>query len=77
MGGDCHQKNKERGAWFEIKCLKENIISKEAKGETDTFGRVLLKSWSHYPGYESAKEALAECDRAVAGRRGKSKISGF
>jgi len=77
MGGDCHRKGYERGAWYEILCLKNNIISKESKGETDTFGRVLLKSWSHYPGFERAKQALAECDRAVAGRHGKSKSRGF
>ncbi len=57
MGGEiCYQKGKERGPWFEIKCVRETIMSKEAKGEDATFERNLLKAWSEYKGYESARE---------------------
>lgn len=56
MGGEiCHQKGRERGPWFEIKCTKEVIRNKEARGEDASFERALLKSWSKYPGWEDAK----------------------
>jgi len=62
MGGEiCFRKGYERGPYFEIKCIKEDIITKEAKGEDASFQRSLLKSWAKYPGYEGAKEALAAC----------------
>ena len=60
MGGEvCYQKGKERGPWFEIKCVADTIRAKEAKGQDASFERVLLKSWSRYEGYEGAKEALS------------------
>ena len=50
MGGEvCYQSTRERGPWFEIKCVKE------IKGEDATFERNLLRSWSKYPGWESAE----------------------
>jgi len=56
MGGEvCYQKGKERGPWFEIKCVKEIILSKEIKGEDATFERNLLRSWSEYPGWGNAE----------------------
>ena len=59
MGGEIsHQKGKERGPWFEIQCVREIIISKEAKGEDTSFERKLLKSWGRYKGWESARKAL-------------------
>jgi len=61
MGGSSHQKGKERGPWFEIKCIKDIIISKESKGQDATFERSLLKSWSNYPGYGGAIDALKAC----------------
>jgi len=55
MGGEiCYQKGRERGPWFEIKCVREIIISKEAKGKDVSFERELLKSWSRYEGWEDA-----------------------
>ena len=66
MGGEiCKQAGKERGPWFEIKCVKDNIISKESKGQDAKFGRALLKSWRKYEGWELAKQALNECDNAL------------
>ncbi len=58
MGGNCHQKGKERGYWFEVQCVKNDIISKESRGEDASFERNLLKSWGKYPGWESALEML-------------------
>jgi len=78
MGGEiCKQVGKERGPWFEIKCVKDIIISKEAKGQDAKFERGLLKSWSKYNGYESSKQALQECDRARSRTSGESKSGGF
>jgi len=56
--GTCHQKNKERGTWFQIKCVQDDIVAKEAKGKDATFERELLKSWAKYPGWEN--EELVE-----------------
>jgi len=65
MGGEvCHAKDKERGPWFQIQCIKDNIISLKSKGKDTTFQRELLKSWSKYPGWEGAKQALEECCNA-------------
>jgi len=59
MGGEvCYQKGKERGPWYEIQCVKEVIVNKEARGEDATFERELLKSWSKYPGWGDAKKAI-------------------
>ena len=67
-GGVCHQKNKERGAWYEIECVKQDIIAKEADGEDASFERSLLRAWSKYPGWEDASVALD-----AIGTRKKSK----
>jgi hypothetical protein len=53
-GGICHQKGKERGTWFEIQCVKNDIISKESRGEDASFERSALKSWSKYPDWKDA-----------------------
>lgn len=74
MSGSCHAKDKERGAWFEIQCVKETIIAKEKDGKDASFERNLLKSWSKYPGYENATDALAEIGLAT---REKSKSGGI
>ena len=50
-----HKKGEEKGIWYEIKCMKEVISSKEAKGIDATFERNLLKSWAKYPGWEAAR----------------------
>ena len=60
-GGVCYKKNFEKGAWFQIKCVRDNIISKESRGHDASFERSLLKSWSSYPGYEDAADALKAC----------------
>lgn len=55
MGGEiCYQKGKERGPWYEIKCIKEVIANKKARGEDASFEEKLLKSWRKYPGWEAA-----------------------
>jgi len=51
---------KEKGAWYEIKTVADNIRLKESLGKDSSFERGLLKSWSTYLGYESAGQALAE-----------------
>jgi len=59
MGGEvCCQKGRERGPWYEIKCVQDIIRDKEANGEDASFERELLKSWKKYPGYEKATENL-------------------
>ncbi|MBA7567485.1 hypothetical protein ES708_09197 [subsurface metagenome] len=59
MGGEiCHRRGKERGPWYEIKCVRETIIDKEANGKDASFERGLLESWSKYPGWEAARTAL-------------------
>lgn len=64
MGGEiCLQVGKERGPWFEIKCTKEIILSKEAKGKDAAFERGLLRAWGKHRGWEGAKKALASCGK--------------
>ncbi len=44
MGGEiCYQKGKERGPWYEIKCTKDVIRNKAARGEDAGYERSLLK----------------------------------
>jgi hypothetical protein len=57
-GGFCYRPGYERGPWYEIECLKNDIIRKEKRGDDADFERGLLKSWSKYPGYEKAGEVL-------------------
>jgi hypothetical protein len=72
MGGEvCYQKNKERGPWYEIDCLRVDIINKESAGKDASFERKLLRAWSKYQGYEMAGEVLASLPRRT---REKSKI---
>ena len=53
--GNCHKKGQEQGPWYDIKCTKEVVVSKEARGKDASFERGLLKSWSKYPGWEDAR----------------------
>lgn len=72
----CKRKGFERGPWYEIKCVKDCIISKEAKGQDASFERELLEAWSKYEGYEEAKETLSQLQGEVAGQvRGKDNPS--
>jgi len=50
---------KKGGARYQIKCVKDVIIAKEAKGQDTSFERKLLEAWAKHPGYESANQALA------------------
>ena len=65
MGRECRRKGYEHGPYYEIKTVADIIKSKEARGADASFERGLLSSWSHYDGYEGAKEALAGCGKPV------------
>jgi len=58
MGGTCKTKHKERGAWFEIQCVKNDIIAKEADGEGASFEIDLLRAWAKVEGWSAARKAL-------------------
>jgi hypothetical protein len=46
MGGEvCHQKGRERGVWYEIQCIRNDVIAKEADGEDASFERSLLRAY--------------------------------
>ena len=62
------------GARLQIKSVANTIKIKEANGKDATFERNLLKSWSKYEGYESAKEVLKGLNHQTA-RHGTSKSS--
>ena len=51
-------KGRQKGAAYEIKCLADTILSKEARGEDASWERGLLCSWAKYEGYEDAINAL-------------------
>lgn len=50
----CYRAGKERGAWYELKCLRAVIEGKEARGESATFERGLYKAWLKTPEYAKA-----------------------
>ena len=54
MAGICYAKNRERGLWFEIKCLEENIALKERMGKDTSFEKSILKSYRQYSEREYA-----------------------
>jgi len=68
MGGDCHAKGKERGHWYEIECVKNDIIRKEARGEDAKFERSLLRAWGHYEGWSAASDALGSLGKSKSRR---------
>lgn len=41
---------------LQIRCIKKDIVNKEARGDDATFERGLLMQWSKYPGWETAGE---------------------
>lgn len=63
-GGVCYKKGKEQGSWFEIKCVKDTILLKEANGEDASYERSLLKSWSKYPGWKNAGVVLGTLSKS-------------
>jgi len=71
---ECKSKGSEKGAWYEIQCLANDI--KEKGVENATLEIKLLKAWSKVEGYESAREVLASLQKPVT-RRGKSTRKGF
>lgn len=48
MSAPCYQKGKERGLWFEIKCIEENIATREKLGKDTSFEKPLLKSFKRH-----------------------------
>jgi len=75
-GGDCHKKGYERGHWYEIQCVKNNIISKESRGEDASLERSLLKAWAKHPGWEAARDVLASLGKSKS-RRVKALAKGI
>ncbi|MDP2729310.1 MAG: hypothetical protein Q8O55_02350 [Dehalococcoidales bacterium] len=59
-GGICYRSGYERGAWFELKSIREVITGKESAGKDATFERKLYGSWCKAPDFaEGDKENLA------------------
>ena len=54
-----HKKGEEKGNFYQIKCIKDVVRNKEARGEDASFERNLLKHWSKYKGWESASLSVA------------------
>ena len=55
---------KKGGARYQIQSIINVITAKEAKGKSAKFERELLEAWAEYPGYKSAREALAKAEKA-------------
>lgn len=67
MGGEiCKIKGRERGPWYGIQCVKNDIISKESRGEDASYERELLESWAKYPGWGTAGDALRSLNALYA-----------
>ena len=52
------QEDKGRGNFYQIKCVRDVIRGKEARGEDASFERNLLKHWVKYPGWREAGKPL-------------------
>jgi len=50
----CYKAGKERGAWFELKAIRDVITGKESRGESATFERGLYEAWIKYQEYKKA-----------------------
>ena len=55
-GGICYKSGCERGAWFELKCIRETIAAKEAAGQDASFERSLYRAWLKDPDFKKADE---------------------
>lgn len=49
-----YRKGYEKGAWFELKSIRETIAGKEAKGENAAKEWELYRAWIKDPGYAKA-----------------------
>jgi len=47
-GGECRKKGKERGLWFEIKCLEDTIEAKGKVGKDASFEKEILEAYRKY-----------------------------
>ena len=56
QGRICYKEGEEVGLWFEIKCLKENIADKSARGKDCKFEKGLLKSFSGFTEAQYSEE---------------------
>ena len=57
---------------LEIETIRKIIVEREKRGEEAYFERSLLKSWSKYPGYETARDALRTLGKSKSrGVKGK------
>lgn len=54
MTGQCYRPGKESGAWYELKCLRQVIDSKESRGMDASFERLLYKAWLKDPDFAIA-----------------------
>ena len=52
----CYQKNKEKGLWFEIKCLEELIASMAVPEKEKVFAKKLLRSYKKYAEADHQKQ---------------------
>lgn len=53
-GGICYREGYERGAWFELLCLRENIAAIEAAGGDATEQRSFYRAWLKDPDFAKA-----------------------
>ena len=62
---ESHKKGEEKGNWYQIKCVKEVIAHKEARGEDTRFEKELLESWARYLGWEEAGAPLSVSEKST------------
>lgn len=53
-GGTCYKKNKERGAWYELYCIRRTIAGLESRDQDATFEREFYESWIKVPEFKIA-----------------------
>lgn len=56
-GGNCFRPGEERGPWFELKCIRENIDCRAAEGDPAEYERRLYLYWiKELPSFAEAEE---------------------
>lgn len=55
-GGVCYKPGRERGAWYELKTIRDRIAGLEAQGEDASFERELYTAWLKDPEFSKADD---------------------
>ena len=52
----CYIKGKEKGAWYDLKTMRDTIALIEARGGDASFEKELIRAWLKIPEYQAAEK---------------------